>query len=93
MNFVNKYFYFGKVEDEFVENFGMDYPDGWEEGYFFRIRIDEDNLEIKVEDSCGRMVPLSFNDIHSFISTLKNVEKEIVEVVTGIPKKKLWIEE
>ena len=83
MDVNNKYFYFGKMSPEVMEM--MDVPDGWEDGWCFRIRIDTEEEEIKIEDCCNRMVPMAFNDLYQFIGILQKVQNELITSLVGAP--------
>lgn len=70
-------FYFGVVPDEYEEDHNAHTPEGWEPGWYFRIRVDYMDEEIKVEDSCGRMVPFQFKDIKALRRALKAIKRDI----------------
>lgn len=70
-------YYFGVVPGEYVDDHDANIPEGWEPGWYFRIRVEYGDEEIKVEDSCGRMVPFQFKDIKALRRTLKLIKKEI----------------
>lgn len=71
----NHTFYFGKSDYEGT--------DDWEAGWDFRLVIDEDNGEIKIQDNCGRYVPMIWQDIHKLKKALASVERELVDSVLG----------
>jgi len=79
----NKWFYFGKIPLEHMEE--HDGQEGWEEGYYFRIAIDTENEEFKVEDTCGRVVPLCFENLFEFQQVLAKVQGELLSTLIGAP--------
>lgn len=70
----NHTFYFGKVPPEHLEIHNESSPKGWEPGWYYRLRIVDDDQEIKIEDSCGRMVPIPWNQLFT-------LEKAFIAVV------------
>lgn len=70
-------FYFGLVPDEFVEDHALGCPEGWEPDFYYRIRVVDSDEEIKVEDSCGRMVPFTFQDIKLLRKALKDAKESL----------------
>jgi len=76
MTIKNHTFYFGKSEVERNEN-------GWEPGWDFRLVIEEDAGEVLIEDSCGRYVPVVFQDIHKLKKAIAAVERELIDSVLG----------
>ncbi len=74
------YYYFGEVADEYKGDHWESMPKDWLENTYFRIRVDYADEEIKLEDSCGRMVPFSFENIKELRKVLKTVRKDIKNV-------------
>ena len=68
-------FYFGKSDYEGKE--------GWEAGWDFRILINEDNGEIHIEDTCGRSLPMVWQDIHKLKKAIASVERELISSCLG----------
>lgn len=79
----NHTFYFGKVTDR---DEVVGYPIGWQKGWDFRVTIDTDNEQIEIEDTCNRMVPVSFDNLWELVKTLHSVQDEIVASVIGAPR-------
>ena len=75
----NHTFYFGKAET-YLDN---DYPKDWEAGWEFRLVIDEDVGEIRIEDMCGRYVPMQWQSIHKLKKAIAAVERELIDSVLG----------
>jgi hypothetical protein len=71
--------YFGKQDPTGTTS----QPKDWEPGWDFRIRIVEEEGEIKIEDSCGRVVPMMWQDIHKLQTALNTVTGEIHKSVLG----------
>lgn len=76
----NRYYYFGTPADEHKEDHERELPKDWLENTYFRVRVEYDDEEIKIEDSCGRMVPFSFTDIKELRKVLKTIKKEVSNV-------------
>ena len=84
MEIKNKLFYFGKIPNDIIKE--LAFPEGWTEPYYFRIRVDGKDEEIKVEDTCGRMVPFNWYDIWQFQQTLTQVQNELLTSLIGAPR-------
>lgn len=78
MKIKGNYIYFNKVPKEWRED--SDTRE-WNSKYYFRIRIEYEEEEVKIEDGCGRMVPLMITDINEFIDALKVAQQEIYNKV------------
>jgi len=70
----NHTFYFGKVPPEYQDMHNEDLPEDWEPNWYYRLRIVDEDQEIKIEDSCGRMVPIAWNQLFT-------LEKAFIAVV------------
>ncbi len=68
----NHTFYFGKVPPEYQDMHNESVPEGWEKDWYYRLRIADE--EIEIEDSCGRMVPIPWNQLFT-------LEKAFIAVV------------
>ena len=72
-------FYFCPVPEEFRDQHAADLGEdsNWDPDFYFRIRVVYGEEEIKIEDSCGRMVPFCFEHMKALRRTLKTI-KELV---------------
>jgi len=74
----DQHFYFCPVPEEFREDHAAELSNSnWNPDYYFRIRVVYGEEKIKIEDSCGRMVPLCFDQMKGLRRALKTI-KEIV---------------
>lgn len=78
----NKWFYFGKIPAKWDEEETLP---GWEPGWYFRIFLNEDIEEFHIEDTCGRMVPLSFDNLFKLQQVLVKVQNELLTTLIGAP--------
>lgn len=78
----NHMFYFGK--DTYGDEDSP--PTGWVKGWYFRVLIDTEGEMIKLEDTCGRHIPISFENIWELIKTLHSVQDELVASLIGMPR-------
>lgn len=69
-------YYFSKVPKGWREKSLIS---GFNSKYYFRLRIEEDQGEVKIEDSCGRMVPI-------FFPNLKKLKKTLTKVIKAVEK-------
>lgn len=81
----DRVYYFGLVPDEYKEDHNSQIPKDWEPNYYFRIRVVAREEEIKVEDSCGRMVPFLIQNISELMFTLRQTQKHLIEDILGEP--------
>jgi hypothetical protein len=71
--------YFGKINTGLLTNSKPTVPEGWEKPRYYRIRIEHGEEEIKLEDTCKRMVPFLFSDIDGLIKALTKAKRKIIE--------------
>jgi len=71
---IGNYVYFAPTNFDWGDS-----PEGWEENYQFRIKLHTSEQEIKIEDTCNRMIPMCYEDIKAFRKALKKAE----EIVNG----------
>ncbi len=81
MTIKNHTFYFGK--SDYKKSNYDEPPLNWEDGWDFRLVIEEDNGEIRIEDTCGRYVPMTWQSIHKMKKAIAAVERELVDSVLG----------
>lgn len=84
MNLKNHTYYFGKVPERYKEDMSSLTPK-WNADYYYRFRIDAREEEVKFEDSCGRMVPLSFEHLYEFHKTFDRLLYEMQANLIGEP--------
>jgi hypothetical protein len=77
----NKYHYFGKTPADYEE----EAKEGWEPGWYFRIVIETNAEDIRVEDCLGRYVPINFTAINELTQVVQKVQQEIICAVVGAP--------
>ena len=79
----NKYYYFGAIPDlPWYE----ETPEGWEPGWYYRIRISPEDEEIKIEDTNNRMVPLPFEAMYSLRQVLNKIQDHLINSILGVPE-------
>lgn len=69
-------YYFSKVPEEYQEE-GL--TPGFNQKYYFRFRVVLSEHEIKFEDNCSRMVPISFIDLKKMKKTINKIIKDLKE--------------
>jgi hypothetical protein len=65
----NDVYRFGAIPEEFQKTL--------DDQYYFTIVVDYSDQEIKIKDSCNRMVPLCFEDIKELRKVLKLISKSL----------------
>lgn len=83
MQVKSKYFYFGKVP---AEQDTVEFPEGWEPGWYYRFFIDDELEDIIVEEMYGvGKTHIAFSDVWEFTQTLNKVQQEIICASIGAP--------
>lgn len=82
----NKTYYFSKADNKYGEVTEESLTPNWTEPYYLRIRVDTRDMEIKFEDTCGRMVPVCFDQLHEMRDTLTKIITTLQQELIGEPK-------
>ena len=77
----NRYFYFGKIPSENIE----ETPAGWEPGWYYRVVIHTMCEEISIESNVGMSVPIQFDSMFELSQVLNKVSHELVSSLLGAP--------
>lgn len=65
-------YYFGYYQGHFDS-----FPDDWLEDFEYRVEVDDNYETVRIRDTCGRYVPINYEDLNKLIRTLKVVERKI----------------
>lgn len=67
-------YYFSKIPKEYR---GEGITPNFRPDYYFRFRLVESEKEVKFEDTCNRVVPISYSNLKEMKKTLKKLIKDI----------------